>query len=99
MGATAAQALLGRGFSVIRHRGEKIESSLAPNVMATVHPSSILRAPDADSRKIQMKEFVRDLSAVADMSNLKSSGRSKEEIQRPAHDEPETVKAESSSAA
>src|SRR5206468_12903401 len=44
LGATAAQALLGRGFKVTAHRGELIPSSLAPLVMATVHPSSLLRA-------------------------------------------------------
>src|SRR5262249_47704528 len=46
LGATAAQALLGRDFRVTQRRGELIPSSLAPNVLATVHPSSLLRAPD-----------------------------------------------------
>src|SRR4029078_9761105 len=48
-GATAAQALLGRAFKVSQHRGTFVPSSLAPRVMATVHPSSILRAPDEAS--------------------------------------------------
>src|SRR4030095_5238363 len=50
LGATAAQALLGKTFRVTTRRGEFVESSLAPHVMATVHPSSILRAPDKESR-------------------------------------------------
>ncbi len=66
LGATAAQSLLGRDFSVTRQRGQLIQSELAPNVLATVHPSSILRAPDHDSRQLLMKEFVRDLIRVAD---------------------------------
>ena len=65
LGATAAQALLGRNFSVMRQRGQLIESELAPHVMATVHPSSILRAPDHEARQAQRKDFVRDLMAVA----------------------------------
>src|SRR3954452_4485466 len=46
LGATAAQALIGKTFKVTQHRGELIESPLARHVIATVHPSSILRAPD-----------------------------------------------------
>jgi DNA polymerase len=65
LGATAAQALLGKTFSVTRQRAQWIESSLAPHVMATVHPSSILRAQDAESRREQMKMFVRDLQVAA----------------------------------
>jgi uracil-DNA glycosylase family protein len=65
LGATAAQALLGRTFSVSRQRGQKVESSLAPNVIATVHPSSILRAPDEEARKVQMRGLVDDLKVVA----------------------------------
>src|ERR1051325_4235171 len=51
LGATAAQSLLGKDFRVSRQRGELISSSLAPYVMATVHPSSILRAPDEEKRQ------------------------------------------------
>src|SRR5579862_5174956 len=58
LGATAAQALLGRDFSVTRQRGKKVESTLAPNVIATVHPSPILRAPDEAARKSQLRAFV-----------------------------------------
>lgn len=65
LGATAAQALLGRDFSVLRQRGKFIQSSLAPYVMATVHPSSILRAPDESSRHEQKQAFVHDLSVAA----------------------------------
>jgi uracil-DNA glycosylase family protein len=65
LGATAAQALLGKTFSVMRQRAKWIESPLAPYVMATVHPSSILRAQDSESRRDQMKMFVRDLKVAA----------------------------------
>src|SRR5438128_7874372 len=63
--ATAAQALLGRQFKVTAHRGEFIPSPLAPVVLATVHPSSILRAPDDETRHLEMKRFTDDLRAVA----------------------------------
>lgn len=65
LGATAAQALLGRDFRVTQHRGEFLLSSLAPHVMATVHPSSILRAPDEQTRHQQEREFVRDMTQLA----------------------------------
>jgi uracil-DNA glycosylase family protein len=65
LGATAAQALLGKDFRVTQHRGEFIESPLAPYVSATVHPSSILRAPDDDARREEMKRFIADLKRIA----------------------------------
>ena len=65
LGATAAQALLGRQFKVTAHRGEFVPSSLAPLVLATVHPSSILRAPDDESRRLEMERFTDDLRKVA----------------------------------
>jgi uracil-DNA glycosylase family protein len=65
LGATAAQALLGRTFKVSRQRGEFVPSSLAPLVTATVHPSSILRAPDDESRREEMRRFVEDLKKVS----------------------------------
>ena len=65
LGATAAQALLGAGFKVTERRGRRIASSLAPFVMATVHPSSLLRAPDDDTRHAETKRFVDDLRVVA----------------------------------
>jgi DNA polymerase len=66
LGATAAQDILGRTFRVTQHRGEWLSSEIAPNVMATVHPSSILRAPDDDSRHEEMRKFVADLKKVAE---------------------------------
>ena len=72
LGATAAQALLSRAFSVTRQRGQIMsDSPVAPKIVATVHPSSILRAPDQDARRTQMKEFVRDLSKIAQLINQK----------------------------
>src|SRR4051812_20952400 len=65
LGATAAQALIGKDFKVTQHRGELIESSLAKHVVATVHPSSILRAPDEESRHEQYAQFVSDLKKIA----------------------------------
>jgi len=64
LGATAAQALLGPAFRVTRQRGTVVSSPLAPRVVATVHPSSILRAPD-QSRDAERRAFVRDLRIVA----------------------------------
>jgi len=66
LGATAAQALLGRDFRVSRQRGELVESDLAENVIATVHPSSILRADDA-TREQEYDALVRDLGKVAEL--------------------------------
>ena len=67
LGATAAQSLLGRQFRVTRERGVPVESPLAPYVIATVHPSSILRAPDEAARREAMRDFVADLRKVADL--------------------------------
>ncbi|HEY9180043.1 MAG TPA: UdgX family uracil-DNA binding protein [Candidatus Baltobacteraceae bacterium] len=65
LGATAAQALLGSTFRLTKHRGEILESPLAPRVLATVHPSSILRAPDSATRHREMAKFLEDLKQVA----------------------------------
>src|SRR5262245_22366719 len=65
LGATAAQALLGRDFRLTAHRGAFVTSSLAPLVLATVHPSSILRAPDPDARHRKTQLFADDLRTVA----------------------------------
>ena len=65
LGATAAQGIMGRDFRLTRHRGEWLQSTIAPFVMATVHPSSILRAPDDDSRHEEMRKFIEDLKLVA----------------------------------
>jgi uracil-DNA glycosylase family protein len=65
LGATAAQALLGREFRVTQRRGEVMASNWAPYVMATVHPSSILRAPDQATRATEMERFITDLKKLA----------------------------------
>jgi uracil-DNA glycosylase len=62
LGATAAQALLGRQFRVTRERGRPVESDLAPNVLATIHPSAVLRA---DDRETEFRKLVQDLEVVA----------------------------------
>jgi uracil-DNA glycosylase family protein len=64
LGATAAQDLFGRSFRVTRERGKPLDSDLAPLVMATIHPSAILRADDAD-REEEYDRFVGDLRALA----------------------------------
>lgn len=66
LGATAARALLGADFSVTQGRGKLVPSNIAPRVMATVHPSSILRARDED-RKAETAKFVKDLKKVAEL--------------------------------
>jgi uracil-DNA glycosylase len=65
LGATAAQSLLGRQFRVTKQRGVPVESELAPYVVATVHPSSILRQETDEDRAAAMKDFVADLKVVA----------------------------------
>ena len=65
LGATAAQALLGTQFKVTKQRGQFIASTLAPYIMATIHPSSILRAPDDETRHEEKRKFIDDLKRVA----------------------------------
>jgi uracil-DNA glycosylase len=72
LGATAAQALLGAQFKVSTGRGAFVPSTLAPFVMATVHPSSILRAPDDDARHREMRRFTDDLRKAAGALSSKS---------------------------
>jgi len=68
LGATAAQALLGRGFKVTQQRGEPIEGTgLAEYVVATVHPSSILRAPDDEARRRGRAELAADFAVVGEL--------------------------------
>jgi uracil-DNA glycosylase len=68
LGATAAQALLGRSFRVTQRRGEPIEGTeFARYVVATVHPSSILRAPDLEARRQAQLELTDDLRVVASL--------------------------------
>jgi uracil-DNA glycosylase len=65
LGATAAKALLGGSFRLTHHRGELLDSELAPIVTATIHPSAILRAPDDAARIEQRESFAEDLRVVA----------------------------------
>jgi uracil-DNA glycosylase len=65
LGATAAQALLGKQFRVTRQRGTWVESELAPHVTATIHPSAILRQRSDEDRHREMDAFVQDLGLVA----------------------------------
>ncbi len=65
LGATAAKALFGSSFRVTQHRGELLDSELAPIVCATIHPSSILRKPDEPSRAEEREAFAEDLRVVA----------------------------------
>lgn len=64
LGATAAHAIFGPSFRVTRERGKLLSSKLAPRVLATVHPSSLLRQPDEESREREYKRFVADLRAA-----------------------------------
>jgi DNA polymerase len=64
LGATAAQAVFGPAFRVTRDRGKVLKSELASKVVATVHPSSLLRQPDEESREREYKHFVADLRAA-----------------------------------
>jgi uracil-DNA glycosylase family protein len=66
LGATAAKALLGSSFRVTQHRGELLESDIAPILTATIHPSSILRQRDSESRQRERQAFVEDLTVVAE---------------------------------
>jgi uracil-DNA glycosylase len=65
MGATAAQSLLGKKFRLTQHRGEFQSSEYAPNLLATVHPSSLLRIPDREARHEARAQFIKDFQLVA----------------------------------
>ena len=67
LGATAAQALLGRSFRVTKQRGRLVDWDLEPSIMATVHPSSILRAPDPETQEAEVAGFVADLKVAAEV--------------------------------
>jgi DNA polymerase len=67
LGATAAKALLGAAFRVTQRRGELVARPSGPPVVATVHPSSILRARDDDARRVEMAAFIDDLKTVAEL--------------------------------
>jgi len=68
LGATAAQALFGKAFRVTRDRGRPIPSRWAPCAMATVHPSSLLRAPDEATRHREIERFIDDLRKAAELA-------------------------------
>ena len=74
LGATAARALLGPAFRVTERRGELVASPLAPIVLATVHPSSILRAPDDAARHAELARLVEDLAVLAEAIRGPSPG-------------------------
>jgi DNA polymerase len=78
LGATAAQALIGKQFRVTRQRGEILPSAYGPAITATVHPSSILRAPDSETRARELARFVADLALVA--RHLARSGLSRPNV-------------------
>ena len=71
LGATAAQAVLGRQFRVSLQRGRVVASSLAPHTLATVHPSSILRQRTSEERRREMRRFVADLKVASNSKNYK----------------------------
>ena len=73
LGATAAQSLLGRQFLVTEKRGQWVPSSLAPHVLATVHPSSILRAEDEKARHEEFSRLVEDLKPVAELLRMRKA--------------------------
>lgn len=79
LGATAAQALLGRSFRVTRERGRFVPSPLAPFVMATVHPSAVLRSPDDETRREERRRLADDLSRVAEVLRAEEAVRRRPE--------------------
>jgi len=65
LGATAAQAVLGPQFKLMQQRGQVLSSALAQRVLATIHPSAVLRAPDSEGRRIAFESLVADLKVAA----------------------------------
>jgi DNA polymerase len=65
LGATAAQSVFGSQFKLMQQRGQVLPSTLAPRVVATIHPSAVLRAPDSEGRQEAFKMLVADLKVVA----------------------------------
>jgi len=90
LGATAAQAIMGSQFRVTQHRGQPItDSPWAPCVMATVHPSSLLRAPDEAARREAFRLFEKDLRAVKEqMDRLRGKGAKPQHARRAAEVHP-----------
>jgi len=68
LGATAAQSVMGPAFRVSKQRGEVLASPFGVPVVATVHPSSILRATDDEAREVAMSSLVADLKVAANRS-------------------------------
>src|SRR5687768_3233857 len=64
LGATAAQSLLGAGFKLMQNRGKVVSSEMSERVVATIHPSSVLRAPDSEGRRAAYEMLVEDLKVV-----------------------------------
>jgi uracil-DNA glycosylase len=75
LGATAAKAMLGPTFRVTRDRGKLLPSALVPQVLATVHPSAVLRAPGAEQRADAFQALVSDLTVARDALTASRSGR------------------------
>jgi DNA polymerase len=71
MGATAARSLLGNAFRVTQQRGQEVPSPFSARVVATVHPSSILRAPDEETRRQELRRFIADLRVARDLAALR----------------------------
>jgi DNA polymerase len=71
LGATAAQSILGSQFKLMQHRGEVLSSTLADRVVATIHPSAVLRAPDSEGRRAAYTMLVDDFKVVAGMLRSK----------------------------
>ena len=65
LGATAAQSMLGASFKLMQQRGQLVSSPIAPRVVATIHPSAVLRAPDSEGRRAAYEMLVADLKIVA----------------------------------
>ena len=65
LGATAAQSILGASFKLMKERGQVVSSPLAPKVVATIHPSAVLRAPDSEGRRAAYEMLVEDLKVAA----------------------------------
>ena len=93
LGATAAQARLGPQFRVTQHRGEPIrDTTWAPCVIATVHPSSLLRAPDEAARREAIAAFERDLRSVKkQMDALDGAGKKAPQAARGVGEHPGTA--------
>jgi DNA polymerase len=74
MGATAAQALLGPAFRVTKQRGVPLHLANGQLAVATIHPSAILRAPDSETRRIELQRFVADLVVARNLSSSARAG-------------------------